>query len=92
MLTINESIYNHPSIHFTKKDQEVDTILVEAHGAKRDELWRVLIWARILRKLKGFVLICGTFCLGFLSRRKVHGTKSLLQEIQCETLGQRDMA
>ena len=78
MLMINESIYNHPFIHFTRKVQDVVGILVGAHGSKRDELWRVLIWPRILRKLKGFMLICGLFCLGFQSLRKVHGTKVLL--------------
>ena len=80
MFTINKSIYNHPSIYFTRKDQEVVLILVGACGAKRDGLWNLLMWAWILRKFKVFVLICGILSLGFQSRcmRKVHGTKVLL--------------
>jgi len=58
-------------------DQEVVVVLVRARGTRGDGLWRFLMWARILRKLKGFMLNCGIFCLGFQSLRKVHGIEVL---------------
>ena len=70
-------------------------ILVGARGARRDKLWRVLIWARILGKLKGFMLILWNFLSWIPELMYEEGPwhkSPLLQEIQCEMLGQRDKA